>query len=252
MRGIMLSMFILFFLNSVFGQFIQGNYINPASIDSYPLKYPNLIDLDTTGVPSRFINYFPYRLFTYLNGQLIGNITAEHKCSYDTCLHLYYEYVYDSSEVHYLSQFLYNSNARVLSDHFLRHEMYRFSWIRSWHDGYVFTLHLTNSPHIEVSRMSVDGTVKISHHKITLSKLKVSEFKNHLIKSNFWLYDNYNPPIGMVVNDGAEWLLEAHTSSKYKFILRNGPDLYHPDELLLRQLGQWLIYHSGMEVGPIY
>ncbi|MEQ9465762.1 MAG: hypothetical protein RLN88_00035 [Ekhidna sp.] len=211
--------------------------------------------LDEQGFPKEFIPYFDYKDFE--DFEPMGYLVADppfheepdpNKIPKDK-LHTYYQRGIDSTTVDYLSELLYKAKEPILSNFYLGYENYRFTWTRSFHNDYILTL-VSKEENAEIQITEIDknsGQLKKSSKKIKQHEFE--EFKMMLINANFWIMKSYKWTLG---NDGSRWTIEAHVPLAYKVLSRWSPNLYYEDDLILRQLGTWLINKSGIKVKEIY
>lgn len=211
--------------------------------------------LDEQGFPKELIPYFDYKDFE--DFEPMGYLVADppfheekdpNKIPKDK-LHTYYQRGIDSATVDYLSELLYTAKEPILSNFYLGQETYRFTWTRSFHNDYILTL-VSKGEWAEIQITEIDK--KTDQIKKSSKKIKINEFedfKMRLNNANFWIMNSYEWTLG---NDGSRWTIEAHVPIAYKVLSRWSPDLFYEDDLILRQLGKWLIIKSGIKVKEIY
>lgn len=211
--------------------------------------------LDESGFPKEFMAYFDYKDFEDFEpmGYLIADPPYNeepdpNKIPKDK-LHTYYQKGIDSATVDYLSELLYKAKEPVLNNFYLGRETYRFTWTRSFHNDYILTL-VSKDESAEIQITEIDK--KTAQTKKSVKKIKkheFDEFKMNLNNANFWIMNSYEWTLG---NDGSRWTIEAHVPLAYKILSRWSPDLLYEDDLIIRQLGAWLIDKSGIKVKEIY
>ena len=105
-------------------------------------------------------------------------------------------------------------------------EIYRFTWIRSFHNPIAVRFQKHNDSYILYTKEMVnnDGYILQEIKTNTEEKLTSYEWKNFKEKIenlNFWNVPANDPAPG--ANDGALWILEARVNNKYHFAERNMP-----------------------------
>ncbi|MFD2936659.1 hypothetical protein [Spirosoma flavum] len=171
----------------------------------------------------------------------------------------------DTFRLNWFSYYLYKLEEPVLYNYSLNKDVYRLTWIRSFHPPVVislekkgskvrlFTKMLTKLPELPGHRYtSRNGTIHVADtsdripFKInTVRKLTKRDYQEftHLISKLKALYIS---PLGFrnsIGTDGSEWILETHRSDGYYFFVRWSPTGDQP----LRILGDYLLDLSDVK-----
>lgn len=148
---------------------------------------------------------------------------------------------------------------------------YRFTWQRSFHWPFVMTLEVLNDGTGKLHIQAWDGTPSRHPRQICerqedgnckeieippvtqqvdktvlLSSDQVNGFERLVVRNEFWNLANFS--CAMFGLDGSNWTLEGATPAKYQFVKRWAPK----DEDPIRQLGDWFLTESGMNLEPVY
>jgi hypothetical protein len=129
-------------------------------------------------------------------------------------------------------------------------EIYRFTWLRTFHNPMVFrfTVHDDGAGTLIVKRTNGAGGYKpgvVDMRKdITLSKGQVDELKRNLDDMSYWEQPTKLKTRGM---DGAQWIVEANANGKYMIV-----DRWSDSDPAIQAWGMQLITVSGVDVGEVY
>lgn len=114
---------------------------------------------------------------------------------------------------------LYNTHAS--------NEVYRFTWLRTFHNPIAIRIEKTDTTYMIYWKLCDGaggynpGKLKTYNHK-AINKSIWEKFKIDLNQINFW---NLQQNDGLPGYDGAMWVLEGKTSEKYHFVERWSPNL---------------------------
>jgi len=191
----------------------------------------------------------------------------------------------DSFFQNWYSSALFSFKEPVLSQNFIGHDVYRLLWLRSFHRPVVVSLHqsgeqvwlnakmLDMQPRFHDDKIDIISTeekqeylkqgyfvdkenpdllVRIADRKaniiydkkIPLSNNDWSKFEELLLEANFW---SLSTQMGDDSTDGAQWIIEAHSKSKYHFV-----DYHSPGKGKYGSAGRFLIKLSGLDGEKIY
>lgn len=124
-------------------------------------------------------------------------------------------------------------------------EVYRFLWLRSFHHP-IFVRIERNGNSIQLFSKELDGGGGYDPGNIlktvnkNLDESQWCEFLSLLEKSEFWKVSSEKE---VMVNDGAQWILEGVKDSRYHIVDRNPPDNYEYQEACI-----YLLKLSGIDV----
>ncbi|HMG91754.1 MAG TPA: hypothetical protein VK589_16965, partial [Chryseolinea sp.] len=184
----------------------------------------------------------------------------------------------DTFNLNWYSSQLFPTKEPILFNNYLGHDIYRFTWLRSFHNPVVLTIHkkddkvwltvkkLDRHPQFMPTRIITDlippkvgepydTTKRIDFEKYpikqpdrhanlainemkSLSASEWNEFESMLTKIDYW---NMRPTQKSFGLDGAQWIIEAHSLHKYWFVDRWSPE----DDY--KQAGLYLIKLSGLD-----
>ncbi len=158
-------------------------------------------------------------------------------------------------ENEWYSSMLYSLKEPILKDYKGEKEIYRFTWLRTFHHPVSITV-INDNNKVTITTKVLDGKGgyepgNLIHNK--KSDLSIKNF-NLLIqkinKSKFWNMETESETMG---NDGAQWIIEGFNKSKYKLVVRWTP---LTDELIpFRAIGEFMITKSDIpkeEMNDIY
>ena len=129
-------------------------------------------------------------------------------------------------------------------------EVYRFTWLRTFHNPLVFrfTVLKDGSGTLTVKRANGAGGYEPGvidlRKEITLSNERVKELKKRLDDMSYWEKPTRLDIMGM---DGAQWIVEANANGKYKIV-----DRWSDSDSAVQAWGLQLITLSGVDVGEVY
>jgi hypothetical protein len=184
------------------------------------------------------------------------------------------------SDQNWYASDLYSAKEPVLFNYYTGHDIYRFTWIRSFNLPVIISINRDNDivwlstkildrhptyTQIKYLRAKIPSLYDIKYNIKTKDKIdsivgphRYAEFKinsrkelslkewdefERILKScNYWNMTPINKEYG---TDGAEWIMEAHLSNRYWFVNRWSPK----DNFKL--CGEYLIKLSGINE-PIY
>ena len=130
------------------------------------------------------------------------------------------EGTYDEFVVNWYSKHLHAMKEPLLFNRKVEKEVYRFTWLRTFHKPMSFRIEKWNDRYILYWKV-LDGAGGYEPGNLELEKLKVitekewSEFEKLVDKANFWKMELGRGSIG---NDGSEWILEGLNQTDYRVI----------------------------------
>ncbi|WP_445711876.1 hypothetical protein [Flavobacterium sp.] len=179
------------------------------------LNYNN-IDVDNNNIPSNSkISYFPEKTFPRIESY--GYITSDKKIKREEKI---IKNEYDTIIKNYISENLYEFKEPLLYNYDSGKEIYRFTWLRSFHNPIVIRIEIaSNKKTIFWKELKINKEYKpikiITDTYKPLDNEKWTELENLLKKENFWeIYPNIN----VLGNDGSFWVLEGTKDKKYKAV----------------------------------
>lgn len=165
----------------------------------------------------------------------------------------------DTFKLNWFSHYLYKLHEPVLSNYPLGKEIYRLTWLRSFHPPVVVRMEkegnrirlttkiLSRIPELPGHRYTdQDGTIRVADtaafipfRRNTTRNLRKTVYDEYmrLLAEQRALFIS---PLGFqdaLVGDGSEWILETHNSDGYYFIVRWSPK----QKEALRTLGDYLL-----------
>jgi hypothetical protein len=129
-------------------------------------------------------------------------------------------------------------------------EVYRFTWLRTFHNPMVFrvAVHVSGSGALTVKRTNGAGGYEPGvidlRKEIALSNEQINQLKEALVKMSYWELPTRLKTEGL---DGAQWIVEANANGRYKIV-----DRWTGSDLEIQSWGMQLIKLSGVEVGEVY
>jgi hypothetical protein len=105
-------------------------------------------------------------------------------------------------------------------------EVYRFTWLRSFHNPIVIRFEKHNETYTLYTKELLDNEgympneIKVNA-KVEMASLEWQNFKSKIDDLDFWNVIPNDPD--PKPNDGAEWILEGVSKNKYHFIARTSP-----------------------------
>ena len=182
------------------------------SIDNFIDK---TIKVDSLNVPLDSNQpYFPKDLFPEVEIDWIRTdsiITIEKKVKEGT----YDEYVVD-----WYSKHLHAMKEPLLFNRKVKKEVYRFTWLRTFHKPMTFRIEKWKDRYILYWKITngaggyEPGNLESEKFKIITEK-EWLEFSKLVDKANFWTMELGRSSIG---NDGSEWILEGLNKSNYRVV----------------------------------
>lgn len=147
---------------------------------------------------------------------------------------------------------LYKSREPVLYNGWFEHEIYRFTWLRSFDEPVVIRIeNKEDSIRLFVKMLDYDdfyvSNEIILNDTIVLNASQWTEFTEKLKKIDFWSIDPIENTHGAIGTDGAQWILEGLKDGEYHMVDRwNGKNKVTGEGCL------YLIQISGLEIENIY
>jgi hypothetical protein len=129
-------------------------------------------------------------------------------------------------------------------------EVYRFTWLRTFHNPMAFKVTVLESGAgaLTVKRANGAGGFKPGvvdlRKEISLSNLQVAGLKKGLVNMSYW-----EKPVRLETmgTDGAEWIIEASVNGTYKIV-----DRWSKSDSAVQAWGMELINLSRLDVGKVY
>lgn len=128
------------------------------------------------------------------------------------------EGTYDEFVVNWYSKHLYAMKEPLLFNRKIEKEVYRFTWLRTFHKPMTFRIEKRNDRYILYWKV-LDGAGGYEPGNLEIERLKIitekewSEFTKLVDKAHFW---NMELGRGSIGNDGSEWILEGVNQNKYR------------------------------------
>lgn len=144
------------------------------------------------------------------------------------------------------SEMLYSLKEPVLKDYQGNKEIYRFTWIRTFHHPVSVRLEKQDET-IKVFTKVCNGAGGYKPGKLiqdTIQIVQQEEYKKFLdllSNSNFWNLPTEKKEMG---TDGSEWIIEIVKDNKYHLVVRWTP---REDEKAFREIGKYLISISKIK-----
>jgi len=133
----------------------------------------------------------------------------------------------DSFLVAWYSRQLFALREPVISADKSENEIYRFTWLRTFHNPIAIRIEKHGDEYILYWKLSNGaggydpGELTIDKQK-TLDKKTWQEFIERLNQADFWNLSSKEVNFG---KDGSEWILEGQTESKYQVVDRWSPEV---------------------------
>jgi len=222
--------------------------------DSNKINYYKSKNLsDRNGIPTnKAVSYLPIQYFNdttkYIYKDQQGQewelyYTGNRQDSLINTTHGYFKVETDSSWVKRISKTLYKGDEPLLYNYYLEKNIYRFTWIRSFHNPVIFTIINDINDNPVLSTKIVKDEVFVKKKEIKPSQWKgLSQMLDQL---SFWSLPIYEQK--QLVNDGSSWTLETHNRDGYYVVSR-----WSPENSPLRKLGEYIIQLSSLEDEEIY
>lgn len=182
--------------------------------EHYPKTfYDETIKVDSNNVPlSKNEKYFPLILFPEID--LVNNKSEKDDIEYKPNV---VKNVYDTFVVKWYSDVLFAMREPLLFNKKMNKEIYRFTWLRSFHNPIVITIVNTQNQSFNLFWKEFEGEHRngknIVNKSKQISRLEWITFRLKLSKSHFWTMGAGRIPGGL---DGSEWILEGADDTKYK------------------------------------
>ncbi len=186
------------------------------SQQSVDLFVDNTIKVDSLNVPTNLKQpYFPKKFFPETQTDWIKENNSTYKIESKVV-----EGTYDEFVVNWYSEHLYAMKEPLLFNKKTSKEIYRFTWLRTFHKPIAIRIEKENTDYTIFWKMlsgagGYEPGELILEKSKTLSEKEWQNFINHLNKSNFWKMDLGRSSIG---TDGSEWILEGVTPRQYQVI----------------------------------
>jgi hypothetical protein len=209
---------------------MNGNPTNKESFYFDPVDFRDTFPIPTLVVES------PYDTIDDINKVPKDKIKEE------------FEIKTDSSSLKWFSRVLAENQEPILSNYYLGKDIYRLTWLRSFHQGVVIKIiKYRNEYTIETKWLKwTDRKAHTSTKRITADI--ITELQDVLKKYDFFSTESYNWEFPG--DDGSEWILEVHTVDKYHFLNKWSPDLGRSNGL--REIGEYIIKNSDAKDEEIY
>jgi len=189
-----------------------------------PYKYPNDIVISNfKGEPiNEKVFYFPQKMFIdsideYLIEQDKNGKTIKESRHWNVGV--------DSIKMVWFSKVLYNAKEPVLYNYYLNKEIFRFTWIRSFHPEIIIRLEkIGDKVYITEKRnKSIDNSEILPIDTTRQVDLSLWNGFESILKRNNFI--NMSPTLAFAWgSDGAEWVLEVQKENYYHFVVRWSPN----------------------------
>lgn len=207
------------------------------SIDKF---VDSTIIVDSLNVPREYgQSYFPKEMFPKVEDNWIktnNGFRIESKAIEGT---------FDSFVVDWYSEQLYAMKEPLLFNRKVNNEVYRFTWLRTFHKPMTFRVEKTKDSQMLYYKVLngkggyEPGKIEIEKSKI-LSKEEWLTFKKLIEKADFW---NISLGRSLIGTDGSEWILEGLTPSEYRVV-----SVWSPTEGSFYDACIYLISLTGLTV----
>lgn len=190
--------------------------------EHYPKTfYDETIKVDSNNVPlSKNEKYFPLILFPDLCIDYVKNDKGESDNK-----PIVVKNVLDTILVKWYSDVLFAMREPLLFNKKMNNEIYRFTWLRSFHNPIVITIVNAQNKSFKLFWKEFEGESKngkiIINKSKAISKLEWITFRLKVSKSHFWTMGVGRNLGG---DDGSEWILEGTDDTKYKVTTICSPD----------------------------
>ena len=209
-------------------------------------EYQPPIETDSLNIPLNLgVYYFPIEFLidtinTYLYHTVLDN-----------------GFIYRrTDQAHYLnwwySEQLFAFKEPLLYNGYFRHEIYRFTWLRSFDEPVVIRVeNKDESIRLFVKMINNNRIYKaeeiLINDTIVLSTFQWTELNEKLNKIDFWNIDPIENTNGSMGTDGAQWILEGLKDGEYHMI-----DRWNGKNKVTGEVCLYLLQISGLEVDKIY
>jgi hypothetical protein len=155
----------------------------------------------------------------------------------------------DSFVNEWYSQMLFALHEPVLKDYQGTMEIYRFTWLRSFHHPVVVRVE-KKGDRVRVTSKVTDGAGGyepgkiIVDNKFELSQVNIDTINDRLVAAGFWKIKTENDDDRGA--DGSEWIIEGFKGQKYHVAVRWSPDR----GTKFRRIGEYLLSVSGIKNEP--
>lgn len=182
--------------------------------EHYPKTfYDETIKVDSNNIPlSENEKYFPLILFPEIRLENVKNDNGESDFK-----PMLVKNVSDTFVVKWYSDVLFAMREPLLFNKKMNKEIYRFTWLRSFHNPIVITIVNTQYKSFtlfwkEFEREPMNGKIIINKSK-SIGSMEWMTFRFKIEKCYFWTMGVGRVPVGL---DGSEWILEGTDDTKYK------------------------------------
>jgi hypothetical protein len=154
----------------------------------------------------------------------------------------------DSLSLKWFSEVLAENKEPILSNYYLGIDIYRLTWLRSFHQGVILKIIKDQNDYI-IETKWLDWTDRKTHTSTKrITSDIVVELENLLKEHKFYSTESYDWEFPG--NDGSEWILEVHTADRYHFLNKWSPDLGRSNGL--REIGEYIIKNSDAKDEELY
>ncbi len=129
-------------------------------------------------------------------------------------------------------------------------EVYRFTWLRTFHPPYVFKVIINNEGNNKIIVKKTNGTggyksgKLVKNDTLILTEKDVQNIKKGLKNISFWSLPTHGSVMGL---DGAEWLLEGYRKGEYHLVKR-----WSPEKGKFRKFCLYLMKLANVRLSNIY
>jgi hypothetical protein len=159
-------------------------------------------------------------------------------------------------ENEWYSKMLFALKEPILKDYRGKKEIYRFTWLRTFHHP-VSIIIIKENDKISITTKVSDGAGGYEPGMIFYNKtdkLSVKDYEilqNKINTSEFW---KMKTELEIIGNDGAQWIIEGVKNNNYKLVVRWTPKISEEFKNF-REIGEFLISKSNLpkeELNDIY
>ena len=199
---------------------VENSLVNKSDSSVFELKnHPYLdstIHVDSNNVPiNKNEFYFPLDLFPEVDVDMEQDSTGTWVMSPKII-----EGVQDTFVVRWYSEHLYAMKEPLLFNKNLNKEVYRFTWLRTFHNPIAIRIENTGKNY-KLTWKLCDGAGGYEPGKLTINKsVEINPEKWDMFKSKLDSLDYWNMNLGRmsIGTDGAEWILEGVNKEKYNVV----------------------------------
>ena len=207
--------------------------------------FDKTIKVDSLNVPldkNQF--YFPKEMFPYIDSiQYI-----QQKDSSYIAKRIYSKDKYDDSVMEWYSEYLFGMKEPLLFNRKIDNEIFRFTWLRSFHEPVVIRISETEQKYkLNWKTLKLDENYKpieiIINESKNITKKEWENFNELVKKADFW-----NMEFGRysMDTDGSEWILEGVNSENYRAV-----SVFYPEKGDFYNACDYLISLTNLKISEM-